>query len=66
MNNVFLKIEGITGESKDAAHQGWIDVDAYSWGAKRYSEGGGPGKANYLNLSVNCQVDKATAGLLLM
>lgn len=65
MNSVFLKIEGITGESKDTSHQGWIDIDSYSRGVRRSGEGKGPGKANYHNLTVHCQVDKATAPALL-
>ncbi|MCX8959088.1 type VI secretion system tube protein Hcp [Erwinia psidii] len=66
MNNVFLKIDGVSGESRDAAHSGWTDVDAYSWGSKRSSGRSGAGaKVNYHNLTVHCQVDKATAGALL-
>lgn len=65
MNNIFFKIDGITGESKDSTHQGWTDVDAYSWGTRRNGDGIGPGKTNYHNLTVHCQVDKATAGALL-
>lgn len=66
MNSVFLKIDGLTGESKDAQHQGWIDVNSYSWGAKRTGNTSGSGSmANYHNLTVHCQVDKATAGALL-
>lgn len=68
MNNIFLKIDGINGESKDAQHTGWTDVNAYSWGAKRNGRSairGATGKANYHNLTVHCQIDKTTAGALL-
>lgn len=66
MNNIFLKIDGIKGESKDAQHLEWTDVNAYSWGSKRTSSApGGKGKVNYHNLTVHCQVDKTTAGALL-
>ena len=28
----YLQIDGIPGESIDASHQGWIEVDSFSWG----------------------------------
>lgn len=28
----YLYIDGIPGESTDAAHQGWIPIDSFSWG----------------------------------
>lgn len=31
--DAFLKIEGIPGESRDAAHPGWIEIESWSWGA---------------------------------
>jgi len=30
--DLYLQIEGIKGESTDATHQGWIEVDTVSWG----------------------------------
>ncbi|WP_261641081.1 Hcp family type VI secretion system effector [Erwinia mallotivora] len=65
MNSVFLKIDGLAGESKDSEHQGWTDIDTYSWGVRRKGEGSGAGVANYHHLTVHCHVDKATAGALL-
>ncbi|QKJ85095.1 type VI secretion system tube protein Hcp [Paramixta manurensis] len=65
MNNVFLKIDGVAGESRDSAHKGWIDVDSYTWGTRRKGDGIGPGKTNYHNLSVHCQAEKSTPGALL-
>ncbi|WP_084276200.1 type VI secretion system tube protein Hcp [Erwinia mallotivora] len=32
-NDLFLRIEGITGESQDASHKGWSSVGSFSWGA---------------------------------
>lgn len=64
MESLFLKIDGVSGESKDAAHQGWIDVKSYSWGVRR-NEGMGPGKARYRNLTINAYIDKATPAALL-
>ncbi|QGY28410.1 Hcp family type VI secretion system effector [Pantoea cypripedii] len=65
MNNVFLKIDGLMGESKDSTHQGWSDAETYSWGVRRKGQTAGPGVTNYHHLTVHCQVDKATAGALL-
>jgi Hemolysin-coregulated protein (uncharacterized) len=28
---VFLKVDGVTGESTDAKHQGWIEANSYNW-----------------------------------
>lgn len=33
--DVYLQIEGITGESADAAHQGWIEVSSAHWGVRQ-------------------------------
>ncbi|QKJ88974.1 Hcp1 family type VI secretion system effector [Paramixta manurensis] len=65
MNNVFLKMAGVTGESKDAAHEGWTDAVTYTWGSRRDDNGSGPGKTSFTNLVVHCRVDKATPGALL-
>lgn len=56
---------GFLVNPRNAAHSGWIDIESYSWGTRRNSEGGGVGKANYHNLSVHSLVDKSTAGLLM-
>ena len=31
--NLYLKVDGIEGESKDEAHQGWIDLSSFQFGA---------------------------------
>jgi len=28
----YLKVDGVTGESVDAAHPGWIDIQSFQWG----------------------------------
>jgi type VI protein secretion system component Hcp len=46
----FLKLDGISGDSKDPDHAGWIDVESYSIGTSRVvlsSDGAGPGKADF-------------------
>ncbi|EPC4310549.1 type VI secretion system tube protein Hcp, partial [Cronobacter sakazakii] len=49
--DMFLKVEGVTGESKDANHSSWIDVLSFNWGAAQPGNmavggGGGAGKVN--------------------
>lgn len=44
----FLKLPGVPGESTHVAHKGEIDVESWSWGARRddsTSPGGGAGRA---------------------
>lgn len=66
---MYFKPEGVEGESKDSAHEGWIDVLSFSWGANQPNNmsvggGGGAGKVNYNDLHVHCRIDKATPTLL--
>lgn len=47
----FLKIDGVDGESLDAKHKGFIDVESFSWGATNQASavpggGGGAGKVS--------------------
>lgn len=63
--DMFLKLEGIDGESQDSKHKGEIDVLAWSWGMSQSGtfhsgSGGGGGKANFQDLSVTKWVDLAS------
>jgi type VI secretion system secreted protein Hcp len=67
--DIFLRIEGITGESQDANHQGWINVDSFTWGAMQPGNmgvggGGGAGKVQYRDLTVQASIDKATPAIM--
>ncbi|MGK0190685.1 MAG: type VI secretion system secreted protein Hcp [Verrucomicrobiales bacterium] len=67
--DMFLKIEGIKGESKDATHGEEVDILAWSWGSSQsgtthFGGGGGAGRVNVQDLSFSKWVDKASAGLL--
>jgi type VI secretion system secreted protein Hcp len=33
--SIFVNYEGITGESSDSGHPGWMDVESVSWGVGR-------------------------------
>jgi len=66
---MFLKLEGIEGESVDQSHGKEIDILAWSWGMSQSGtfhagSGGGAGKANFQDISVTKWVDKASATLM--
>lgn len=65
--DMFFKIDGITGESADAAKGtvGTIDVLAWSWGVSQsgtmqMGTGGGAGKANIQDLSFTKYLDDSS------
>ena len=67
---MFLKIDGIEGESKDRTHADEIDVLAWSFGVSQSGTfhlggGGGSGKASFQDLSVTKYIDKSSADLML-
>lgn len=67
--DMFIKIDDIRGESKDAEHAGEIDVLAWSWGlsnsgATHSVVGGGAGKANLQDLSYTCYIDASATALM--
>lgn len=66
--DMFIKIEGVDGESQDADHRGEIDVLSWSWGMSNSSSsiggGGGAGKANFQDISVTKWLDKSSPKLM--
>jgi len=47
----FLKLDGISGDSKDPDHAGWIDVDAFHVPrSESHNNGGGSGKAHFQDI----------------
>ena len=67
--DMFLKVPGIPGESKDAKHHDEIDVLSYSWGVSNsgilaHGGGGGEGKAKFNEFTIVHKVDKASPVLL--
>lgn len=68
--DMFLKIEGIEGESTDKVHSKDIDVLAWSWGMSSTSSflaggGGTTGQVHLQDISITKYVDKSTPTLLL-
>jgi type VI secretion system secreted protein Hcp len=67
--NLFLQVEGVTGECAEQGHEGWIDVQSYSQGLQSRSSAGfgggaGVGSASYQDLVVTCQMEKAIPNLM--
>ncbi|MEY1556976.1 Hcp family type VI secretion system effector [Yoonia sp. R2331] len=67
--DMFFKIEGIDGESKDGSHTNEIDVLAWSWGMSQSATthmggGGGSGKVNVQDISFTKYVDKSSPELM--
>lgn len=66
--DVFIKINGIDGESQDAAHLNEIDVIGWRWKVAQPStmmsgSGGGAGKATVSDLALTHQLDRASPNL---
>jgi type VI secretion system secreted protein Hcp len=67
--DIFLKIEGITGESQDALHVNEIDVMSWSWKIEQSSSmlsgsGGGAPKATVHDLVLTHQIDRSSPALM--
>jgi type VI secretion system secreted protein Hcp len=67
--DMFIKIDGIKGESQDGKHKDEIDVLSWSWGVSQSGTmhsggGGGAGKASFQDLSLTKWVDTSSPKLL--
>jgi len=67
--DIFLKIDGIKGESKDSKHKDEIELHAWSWaqaqtGSAASGGGMGSGKVQMHDISFTKSVDKATPKLI--
>ena len=67
--DMFLKLEGIDGESDDSAHANEIDVLSWSWGMSQSAtmhmgKGGGSGKCSIQDLTITKYVDASTPNLI--
>ncbi|WOD18720.1 Hcp family type VI secretion system effector [Paraburkholderia kirstenboschensis] len=66
--DIFIKINGIDGESQDASHLNEIDVIGWRWKVSQQStmlsgSGGGAGKATVSDLEFTHQLDRASPNL---
>jgi type VI secretion system secreted protein Hcp len=67
--NLFLQIDGVTGECAEQNHEGWIDVNSFSeglmsTGSAGYGGGAGVGTVTYQDASFTCQLEKAVPNLM--
>jgi type VI secretion system secreted protein Hcp len=65
---IFLKLDGVEGESQAKGHENEIEIFSFSWGASNPSNvgrgtGSGAGKVDISSLSLQKQVDNASAKL---
>jgi type VI secretion system secreted protein Hcp len=68
--DMFLKLDGLNGESKDKVHTKEIDVLSWSWGMSNSGTahvggGAGAGKVNVQDLCVSKYVDSSSPKLML-
>jgi type VI secretion system secreted protein Hcp len=68
-NDVFIKIDGIVGESQDAAHPDEIQIANWTWKMSQQASamsgsGGGAGKATVEDLVIFHDVDRASPNLM--
>ncbi|UGS89533.1 type VI secretion system tube protein Hcp [Ralstonia wenshanensis] len=67
--DIFLKINGIDGESQDASHKNEVEVLNWSWKIEQLStmhsgSGGGAGKATVSDLTFEHHIDRASPNLM--
>ena len=63
--DIFLKLDGVTGESRDSKHEKEIDVLSWSWGMTQsgtahLGSGAGSGKVAVQDLHITKFIDKAS------
>ena len=68
--DMFLKLDGVKGESKDKAHTQDIDILSWSWGmsnsgSAHQGSGAGSGKVNVQDVSVTKYIDSSSPKLML-
>lgn len=69
-SDIFLKIDGIEGESRDDQHKDEIEVMSFSWGVSQAGTlatggGAGTGKAQFQDLHFTSNMSKASPKLFL-
>jgi type VI secretion system secreted protein Hcp len=65
--DMFLKLDGIKGESHDSRHPDEIEILSFSWGMNQtgsFGGGGGAGKVSVHDISVTKRIDASTPLLM--
>ena len=69
MEDYFLKIDGIPGESQDDKHKDWIQLVSFNWGLAEpgtgAGAGSGAGRAKFRDFEFVMSVNKASPQLFL-
>ena len=70
--DMFLKLDGVPGESRDAAHKGSIDITSFSWGESNTGSvgaatgaGAHTGRVSFQDFHFPARVSAATPKLML-
>jgi type VI secretion system secreted protein Hcp len=66
--NIYLKLDGLDGESLDQDHQDWIELDSFHWGVDNpasfaHGQGGQSTQAHVSSLDVVKRCDKSSVAL---
>jgi type VI secretion system secreted protein Hcp len=66
--DIFLKLNGIDGESQDAMHLNEIDISSWTWQITQNSamlsgSGGGAGKSTVADISLTHEMDRSSPNL---
>lgn len=71
MADMFLKLDGVTGESTDTTHAGEIEIYSFSWGVSNAANvtsgttgAGAAGRASFSDFSISKRVDNASSTLM--
>lgn len=67
--DMFLKLDGIKGESKDQAHKGEIDIESFTFGVQNGGTfstggGGGAGKVSFADIEIMKSADLSSPLLM--
>jgi len=68
--DMFLKLDGVDGESVDKKHPGTIEVESFSWGMEKAASSGGGGggaglPATFSDFTIHKLLDKSSPVLML-
>ena len=69
-SDMFLKVDGVDGESEDSKQKNWIEILSWSWGESQSGSAGkgggsGTGKVDMQDFAFSKFMDKATPKLML-
>jgi len=69
LQDFYINLDGIKGESKDSKHKDWIDVLAWGYSVSQSSSmssggGAGVGRANFSEVMFTHYIDKSSPNLL--